>query len=533
MKRLLFSALCLLFAVAATTIVRAEVYGPIKNYKGIQYVPGLFVVPTSGTWYVTNPVSGAAYKIGGWGGQTIYVNAVPTPIYDDSYLYTPPGFNPAQHDITLTEIITYDLEQEAPPEIIPQQRGFLPQSPEVELPQPPSPGQFYFTGRSGAQYPATVVETCPVGGLPGRLPGYDVSRITGDPAGLVYIIQGTVPASDFIGLIDFTCEYQGAAPSGDPEWPYEHNWSMQITEWDPAVDMVSDVDFQAPHIIPGYIEIIPPANWIAGPWYIGRYSFEANPGQEITAGGGTYGWTVKGKTPYVTGGYVYLTKNGTMVSNVVQTMVVAPEPDSCGSWNYPDGDFNHDCVVNFTDFATFAQKWLACSDPQAAGCVQDSIVGLGLVFDDTDTVGPARAIALYDVHVPELEPNDIIVKYRGVEVASGAALMSVIDSLPDLTAGEPVAMTISRPGMASPIDIAPAAIELPLKSETPSSTNKRCVAGWITPTGEKTCHCITGTYICACGWQTKHDANGKAAAIKSVCSDSAGNKCQGDWVSLK
>jgi len=38
---------------------------------------------------------------------------------------------------------------------------------------------------------------------------------------------------------------------------------------------------------------------------------------------------------------------------------------TCGDpWHpYPIGDFNHDCVVNFLDFATFSSHWLECTDP--------------------------------------------------------------------------------------------------------------------------------------------------------------------------
>jgi hypothetical protein len=32
------------------------------------------------------------------------------------------------------------------------------------------------------------------------------------------------------------------------------------------------------------------------------------------------------------------------------------------------GDFNHDCCVNFADFAIFAQNWLTCNDPQNPVC---------------------------------------------------------------------------------------------------------------------------------------------------------------------
>ena len=40
----------------------------------------------------------------------------------------------------------------------------------------------------------------------------------------------------------------------------------------------------------------------------------------------------------------------------------------CGDWGYATMDFNHDCYVDFLDFATFAQDWLVCSEPNDANC---------------------------------------------------------------------------------------------------------------------------------------------------------------------
>jgi hypothetical protein len=36
--------------------------------------------------------------------------------------------------------------------------------------------------------------------------------------------------------------------------------------------------------------------------------------------------------------------------------------DECHT--YPSGDLNRDCIVNFTDFATFALNWLLCTKPE-------------------------------------------------------------------------------------------------------------------------------------------------------------------------
>ena len=41
---------------------------------------------------------------------------------------------------------------------------------------------------------------------------------------------------------------------------------------------------------------------------------------------------------------------------------------TCGSWGYMTGDLNSDCKVNFTDFASYAQQWMDCTDPANSDC---------------------------------------------------------------------------------------------------------------------------------------------------------------------
>lgn len=40
----------------------------------------------------------------------------------------------------------------------------------------------------------------------------------------------------------------------------------------------------------------------------------------------------------------------------------------CGDWGYMHGDLDRDCDVDLTDFAMFAESWLACTTPEVAGC---------------------------------------------------------------------------------------------------------------------------------------------------------------------
>lgn len=127
---------------------------------------------------------------------------------------------------------------------------------------------------------------------------------------------------------EFSFDWLGYTDIGNGD--YLHEWALNITTWDPGSPSVTDVDIVAPHIYPGYVVVTPPANWAVGPWYIGRYSYEANPGSEFTNAGYYTGWKVVGKTPVVVAGTVWLTNNRNQISGPMQTMVVAdiPEPGS-------------------------------------------------------------------------------------------------------------------------------------------------------------------------------------------------------------
>ncbi|MFH1371903.1 MAG: hypothetical protein ABII09_11555 [Planctomycetota bacterium] len=124
--------------------------------------------------------------------------------------------------------------------------------------------------------------------------------------------------------LTFSFDYVGYTNVGG-NYPYEHSWELNITEWDPQLMYINDLEIEAPHVIPGYVEVIPPPTWHVGPWYIGRYSYEANPGDEIVNEGKYTDWKVRAKTPYVVPGTVYLTKDGQQISQTMETLVVAED----------------------------------------------------------------------------------------------------------------------------------------------------------------------------------------------------------------
>jgi hypothetical protein len=533
MRNALLITICvLLLAVPAVAI--KQVYGPVPQYSGTQPASVDKTVPTTGTWFIYNPVSGKATKFGGWGGQT-YTFFYPSPVFVNSYLYVDPCF-PPYSGMKVTEVCAYNTQPDAPSGTIPTQRGFTAASPEAVIGVGPS----FTAGKSGVQHSFTM-ETCTVGALPSRLAGYDVSKITGPPENIVYIAEATISASDqadFIGQFEYTISYLGQTSSGDPCMPYLHSFQLNISQWDPSVPKISDIDWEAPYIVPGYVTIVTPPTWVnaGGTW--GRAGYEANTGSEIVAGTGSFGWTVKGKTPYVAGGHAYLTTDGTLASPVIETMIVGADAGSnCGTAGYLTADLNRDCYVNFQDFAIFAGQWLQCTNPVDTGCSAPTIVGLGIAYNSEDTTGPAVVQGLYDTHVSEIQEGDQIVGFCGMSIANGASLFTASQSLSPLTAGQTIPVTVVRSGSVLNLNIT--AISISLVDANISYNNKNCTQ--VTTGGTTsyyTCQCNTGSNVCSCLWLHQpvsnmwHNFIWRGYQVQKVCSDSGGNFCQTPWLGL-
>jgi len=546
MRKLLFINFLVVLFICGICFAETEEYGPVPNYKGFKDTTFSVIIPSMVGMYFVAPLSGQEYKIDGVGGGE-FEFTMPTAVFVDSYAYIdkPVGvpFDPDIDDILLTEIYAFDLDPGRDPNYVPLQKGFDPGMPEM-LPVPM--GQAYFQGVSGAQYPAAIM-TVPVADLPFVLPDYDTYMIMDDPPGsIVHVMQASVPASDFVVKpFEFTYEHLGYFEQSDPAWigpkdpnfPFQHFWELDIQEWS-DVEYVSDVHVEEPwNVIPGYIEIVPPSNWVSDGITIGRYGYQANEGGEITAGGGSLGieWRVNAKTPQVIPGHVILTKNSLPTSRYMPTMIPAADDEFCGDWGYLPGDFDEDCDEDGYDLAYFAADWLDNTDPASPWATYQTIVGVGFAFDDDDMAGPVKIGYIHNDSTCAglLEVGDIIVEYRSVPVSCGAHLRDIINAMPDVPVGQPVPMKVLKQGTGYGVYIDPAAQELPVVAERTSSENQRCAEGWITPTDEKTCNCISGSYICACGWQAKRDKNGKIMKIKTHCADTGGNVCHGDWVSVK
>jgi hypothetical protein len=77
------------------------------------------------------------------------------------------------------------------------------------------------------------------------------------------------------------------------------------------------------------------------------------------------------------GGYIdeFAVYKGVLSADRVAMHYAAWQPKDCADvWARGlgmKGDFNHDCVVDFYDYAIFATEWRTCNTPGVAGCVQN------------------------------------------------------------------------------------------------------------------------------------------------------------------
>ncbi len=519
-------ALTFACALAATSNAESHVYGPYPNYDGYEIVQGpSFTVPTTGEITVVDPFGGE-HTVTSMGGA-VYESTRPVILHANSYVEfeSQEGvpFNPQSDTITLTEIWGWKLVAGAP-----DMQGFD----QGDLPMTDG----WFTGLSAAEYPVTL-ETCSFEELPTRLPGYDTFNIIAqEPGTVLYIQQETLPASEFIQTptpMEFTFDYLGVIEPGHPDWEdpddpeftYLHSWQLNITQWDPIVAKVNDVDVHAPHIHPGVIIVKPPTGWFedAEPIMIaGRYGWQANPGSEITAVGPVFGFRVYAKTPLMDTGLVCLTDDDAVVSTYVETQVPAAPPQ-CGDWGYAPGDVNRDCRVNLEDLAAVADDWLSCTDPDDEECPQQGVAGIGIAFNGDSTQTPAKVLFLYDdTNEGTIQPDDIILEYEGAAVNTGAELLDTIMMMPDVQPGQALSLVVERQGVHHAIS--PTASLNPFFSEAITSY-ARCVYMFSRETGENYCRCEAdpNTDWCKQGvglapWSFTN----RVGLVNAWCEDSAG-----------
>lgn len=143
------------------------------------------------------------------------------------------------------------------------------------------------------------------------------------------------------------------------------------------------------------------------------------------------------------------------------------------------------------------------------------VIGVGMAWDASDHVGPARIAYLYDdFNSAVLAPGDVILQYRGYPVVSGADLYDLVLSLPDVAPGQPVPMVTEKEGNP-PAPVAPTAKVIEPKVVDVPFPNRLCVED----KGVCLCSKIESGATCVRTIRTVYDDNGKVVSTSACCTD--------------
>jgi hypothetical protein len=146
----------------------------------------------------------------------------------------------------------------------------------------------------------------------------------------------------------------------------------------------------------------------------------------------------------------------------------------------------------------------------------DSIIGVGMAFDETDEAGPAKIAFLYeDLNAGVLAPGDAILEYRGFPVSSGADLYRIVLALPDVAPGDAVDMVIAQARSGEVVAVAPVAAVLVEKTTDATFTDRQCEQSG----GDCLCSKVKIGSTCVRTIHTTVDANGKVVSTSSSCVD--------------
>ena len=191
MKSIRLLTLCLFAVTALITPAKAATFGPVPD--------GFQIVPTPMTVTIESflglqlgiPWDGSV-RIGISDNHTFTFN-VPVPTILFSYVnidITEPQPLSLNDNLRLTDIAALALG--GPNDLI--GTGFDPNNPQVV----PASAEVFIGNASGANYICDVNLVTTLGNLASLLPGYDLSGFSGDPNGLVYVSQATMPLWDAI-----------------------------------------------------------------------------------------------------------------------------------------------------------------------------------------------------------------------------------------------------------------------------------------------------------------------------------------------
>jgi hypothetical protein len=179
----------------AYKIITPHFIGPFPDFRGFGTLNLTATLPTIAKKTVHTFFGN--FKVL-WFDSVTFHWQVPYPIFTASYFkFTTVGDPVIEPDAVLTDIYAADLGGPlgGPDGDVPLLTGF-----DSAFPQIVPLSEEQFIGKSGDIYPA-ILEIVRLADLAARLPGYDLSRFTGDPNSIVYLAQATVPISD---VTDFT-----------------------------------------------------------------------------------------------------------------------------------------------------------------------------------------------------------------------------------------------------------------------------------------------------------------------------------------
>ena len=159
--------------------------------------------------------------------------------------------------------------------------------------------------------------------------------------------------------------------------------------------------------------------------------------------------------------------------------------------------------------------------------------GAGLAFNHEDT-GPATIAFLHDDYNEGIiDPDDVIVEYRGVSVSSGQALSSAVASLPPPEEGDPMPMEVIKGGVGDPIPVVPLAAKVSIEETLPVTFEDRsCEEHSVGDPAKNKYLCSEESIgeFCLLSYQRKVEGQGQNKKIftRTVCTDSSGTHV-GDW----
>ena len=171
-------------------IITPHFIGPFPDFRGFGTTNLTVTLPTLARKTVRTFFGNFTIV---WFDSATFTWKIPYPIFTASFFkFTTEGDPTIQPDAVLTDVYAADLGGElgGPDGDIPLLTGFDPTNPQIV----PQSGE-QFVGKSGAVYSADF-ETVRLADLATRLPGYDLSRFTGDPDSIFYLAQATVPFDD-------------------------------------------------------------------------------------------------------------------------------------------------------------------------------------------------------------------------------------------------------------------------------------------------------------------------------------------------